>query len=168
MSSIWTAVALLFTGSLLGHMPAGGRPAPAGAEASSVRKVADAYVAAVLRGDATGVARLFTEDGVEMPPCAPRAAGRAAVEQYYRHLFERPGRITAFTLEPGETQVEGDVAYEAGGSRQTISRGPALPPLEIVGKYLVVLRRTGREWRVAYAIYNGDEAPPGVPGGAGR
>jgi hypothetical protein len=28
------------------------------------------------------------------------------------------------------------------------------------GKYVVVLKRTGGAWKVAYAIYNSDQAPP--------
>ena len=129
----------------------------------ALTKVADAYIAAVLKGDAAAVARIFREDGVEMPNCAPRAAGRAAVEGYYRHLFEGPGRIVGFTLDHAETHVEGNLAYLTGASRQTISRGPTLAPLEFVGKYLVVLKRTAGEWKVAYAIYNGDQPMPGAP-----
>ncbi len=129
----------------------------------ALTKVADAYVAAVLKGDAAAVARVFREDGVEMPTCAPRAAGRAAVEAYYRHLFEGPGKIVGFTLDHAETHVEGNLAYITGASKQTISRGPAAPPLEVVGKYLVVLKRTGGDWKVAYAIYNGDQPMPGAP-----
>ena len=98
-----------------------------------------------------------------MPNCAPRAAGRAAVEEYYRHMFEGPGRIVGFTLDHAESRIEGDLAYDAGTSKQTISRGPDLPPLELVGKYLVVLKRTGGEWKIAYPIYNGDQPMPGAP-----
>jgi uncharacterized protein (TIGR02246 family) len=129
----------------------------------AITKVADAYVAAVLEGDAAAVARFFREDGVLMPDCAPRAAGRAAVEESYRHLFGGPGRFVRFTLDHAESRVEGNVAFDAGTSKQTISRGPNLPPLELVGKYLVVLKRTGGEWKIAYLIYNGDQPMPGTP-----
>jgi uncharacterized protein (TIGR02246 family) len=129
----------------------------------AIMKVEDAFVAAVLRGDAAAVARLYLEDGVELPNCAPRAAGRGAVEAYYRRFFEGPGRITAFTVDPLDMQVAGDLAYVTGVSRHTISRGPSLPPLEIPGKYLVLLRKDGGAWKVAYAIYNGDQPMPGAP-----
>ena len=129
----------------------------------AITQAADAFVAAVLRGDAAAVSQLYLEDGVEMPNCAPRASGRAAVEGYYRHLFEGPGRMTAFTLEHWETRIEGGLAYDVGASRQTIDRGPGAPPLAIVGKYLVVLRKSGGAWKVAYAIYNGDQPMPGAP-----
>jgi uncharacterized protein (TIGR02246 family) len=129
----------------------------------AITRVADAYVAAVLKGDPAAVAPFFREDGVLMPDCAPRAAGRAAVEDSYRHMFGGPGRLVRFTLDHAESRIEGGLAFDAGTSRQTISRGPNVPPLELAGKYLVVLKQTGGEWKIAYLIYNGDQPMPGAP-----
>jgi ketosteroid isomerase-like protein len=37
------------------------------------------------------------------------------------------------------------------------------PAHEETGKYLVVFKRTGNDWKVAYAIYNDDAPRPGGP-----
>jgi uncharacterized protein (TIGR02246 family) len=131
----------------------------------AITKRADAYVAAMLAGDATAVVSLYRDDAVEMPPCQPSVRGRAAIEQYYRKLFEgAPARITGFTLTHAETRVAGDVAYDVGTSRQTVSTPSGA--VEETGKFLVLLKRTDGEWKVAYAIYSGDRlAPPAATPG---
>ena len=139
-------------------------PAPqTGATASkapAVAAVADAYVAAMLKGDAAAVARLYTDDAVEMPPGAPSMKGKAAIQDSYIKLFAGPSKVTAFTLDHMESRISGDVAYDVGTYRQTMSPAPAGAPGEDTGKYVVILRRTGGQWKVAYAIYNSDQAPP--------
>lgn len=163
MKTFQIAKTTLISGALLVLSPLHAGTAKGPGPDPAITKVADAYVAAVLKGDSAAVARFYREDGVLMPDCAPRAAGRAAVEESYRHMFGGPGRLAGFTLDHAESRIEGDLAFDAGTSRQTISRGPNLPPLELAGKYLVVLKRTGGEWKIAYLIYNGDQPMPGAP-----
>jgi uncharacterized protein (TIGR02246 family) len=137
---------------------------PAAASTSSkdaaVIAVADAYVAAVLKGDAAGVAGLYTEDAVEMAPGMPSAKGKAAIQEHYGKLFGGPGKVTAFTLDHVEARTSGDVGYDVGTYRQAMSPAPPGAPPEDTGKYVVVLKRMGGKWKVAYAIYNSDLAPP--------
>jgi ketosteroid isomerase-like protein len=103
------------------------------------------------------VASLYREDAVEMPPGKPPVPGRTAIEAYYREFFSTC-RFTDFALTHSELRAEGDVGYVVGTSRQTLSPGGGAP-LHDTGKYLVVLKRTGGEWKVAYAIYNVDHVP---------
>jgi len=146
----WTAV----LGPVRGGMV--GMPAPA--QDPAIRAVADAYQAAMLAGDAAAAAAVYRDDAVEMPPGVPPIQGRAAIEQYFRGMFGSC-RFTEFTLSHTELRASGDVAFAAGTSpaRLTPNGGP---PVEASGKYLVVLKRTGGAWRVAYSIHNSD-----VPGG---
>lgn len=137
---------------------------PATASTSSkdaaVIAVADAYVAAVLKGDSAAVARLYTDDAVEMAPGMPSVKGKAAIQEHYGKLFGGPGKVTAFTLDHVEARTSGDLGYDVGTYRQAMSPAPAGAPPEDAGKYVVVLKRTGGQWKVAYAIYNSDLAPP--------
>jgi uncharacterized protein (TIGR02246 family) len=132
--------------------PAATSPDPA------IRRVADAYTAAMLAGDAAAAAAVYGDDAVEMPPGVPPIRGRAAIEQYFRGVFGGC-RFTAFTLSHTEARASGDVAFVTGVSRATVTPNGG-PPVTEDGKYLVVLKRAGGEWKVAYSIHNSD-----VPGG---
>jgi uncharacterized protein (TIGR02246 family) len=147
-------VALLST-SLLAAPP----PPPPAPKDPAIVAVADTYVAATLKGDTAGVVALYTDDAMEMPPNAAPVKGRAAIEQYYRKQFGG-GKPSAFTLEHLESRSAGDIGYDIGTYRQTMTPTGATAPMNDTGKYVVVLHRTGGKWKVAYAIYNSDNPPP--------
>ena len=127
-----------------------------------IRKVADAYVKATLAGDARAVAALYTEDAVEMPPNQPAARGRAAIEAYYQKQFSDPSvKFSDFTLNHLETTAAGEVGYDVGTYKQAMTMQGK--PATDSGKYAVILKKVGGEWKVAYAIYNSDQPPMGGP-----
>jgi uncharacterized protein (TIGR02246 family) len=154
------AAAVLISGAMLTGAPLrGGMVGMAGASADALRRVADAYAAAMRAADASAAASVFAEDGTDMPPGSGPVRGRAAIESYYRGLFGSC-RFASFELTETESRITGDVGFIAGVSKVAIAGGPAAS-----GKYLVVLKRAGDAWKVAYAIHN-DDAPP--PPAAGR
>lgn len=128
------------------------RPDPA------IEKTASAYLKAVLAGDAAAVGATYRDDAVEMPSCRPLLKGRAAIEQYYRELFEGPVKITEFTFSHLETAAAGDIGYTAGTYKQKF-----LPksgePIDDSGKFVVIVKRAGGVWKAAYVIYNSDRPP---------
>ncbi len=126
-------------------------------------RVADAYVRAMLASDAATAAALYQEDGVEMPSCRPLVKGRAAIEQYFRGLMKEV-KITAFVLTHTESTISGDTAYDVGTYTQRLSTRDGM--VDDVGKYIVVLERTGGDWKIAYAIHNSDRPSPTAPGSA--
>jgi ketosteroid isomerase-like protein len=105
-------------------------------------RVANAYVKAMLTSDAAMVAALYQEDAVEMP------------------------KITTFVLTHTESTISGDTAYEVGTYTQRLSSRDGI--VDDTGKYIVMLKRTGGDWKIAYAIHNSDR-PSMMPGsGASR
>jgi uncharacterized protein (TIGR02246 family) len=129
--------------------------------APEIAKVSDTYVKASLAADAKGIAALYTDDAVEMPPNRPMVKGRAAIEQYYTKQFGGTAKLQTFALTKIESHTSGDIGYEVGTYRQTITDGQK--PMNEAGKYTVVLKRAGGVWKVAYAIYNSDTPPPAMP-----
>ena len=125
--------------------------------APEVVKVADAYRSASLAHDATAVAALYTDDAVEMPPFQPPIKGKVAIQQYYTNQFGGPAKLTDLSFTHLESKVSGEVGYDVGTYRQTITDGQH--PMNDEGKYVVILKRTGGAWKVAYAIYSSDKAP---------
>jgi uncharacterized protein (TIGR02246 family) len=128
---------------------------------ADIGKVSDAYVKASLAADAKAIAALYTEDAVEMPPNQPMVKGRAAIEQYYTKQFGGSAKLQSFALTKIESNASGDIGFEVGTYRQTITDGQH--PMNDAGKYTVVMKRTGGAWKVAYAIYNSDTPPTAMP-----
>jgi uncharacterized protein (TIGR02246 family) len=153
------ALALLST-SLQGDGQAKGaaKGQTASGEAAIIQ-VADSYVKATLAGDAKAIAALYTEDALEMPPNEPIVKGRAAIEQYYTKEFSGPTKVGQFTITHLESRAAGDTAYDVGTYQQSMTPPGQTAATSDTGKYVVILKRTGGSWKVAYAIYNSDQAP---------
>jgi uncharacterized protein (TIGR02246 family) len=127
--------------------------------------VANAYVTAMLASDAASAAALYREDAVEMPNCGPLVKGRPAIEQYFRGLMKEV-KITAFVLTHMESAISGDTAYDVGTYTQRLSTPGGI--VDDTGKYVVMLKRTGGDWKVAYSIHNSDRPSTMPLSGAGR
>ena len=151
------ATTALLSATLLAGAPLRGGMVGMETSDTGISKVAEAYTAAMLAGDAAAAAALYQDDAIEMPPGKPPVRGRAAIEAYYRELFSGC-RFTGFTLTHEELRAAGDVGYAVGVSRVTLRPGGG-PPVHDTGKYLVVLKRAGTAWKVAYAIHNEDQLP---------
>jgi uncharacterized protein (TIGR02246 family) len=133
-----------------------------GAGSAAIKAVADNYVKATLAGDAKAIAALYTEDAVEMPPNQPMVKGRAAIQQYYEKLMASGVKIMNFTLDHLDTRANGDAAWDAGTYKQSMQGETGTTTAQSdTGKYVVLLRRVGGTWKVAYAIYNSDQPPRG-------
>ncbi|HTO74565.1 MAG TPA: SgcJ/EcaC family oxidoreductase [Thermoanaerobaculia bacterium] len=162
MRKTMTAAVMLLSGSILsGASIRGGMVGmPDGSDA--LRKVADAYAAAMRAGDPAAAAAVFASDATDMPPGSAPVRGRAAIEAYYRGLFAAC-RFTTFDLAHGESRISGDVGYLVGTSRAAVvpASEAGAAPREETGKYVVVFKRTADGWKAAYAIHNEDGTPSG-------
>jgi uncharacterized protein (TIGR02246 family) len=150
------------SGQAQGGAQASGRAgAQAGGSGSAaIRQVADEYVKATLAADPKAVAALYTEDAVELPPNQPMIKGRAAIQEYYEKIFSSGMKMSTFTLMHLESRASGDSAYDVGTYEQSMTPAGGTAPASQSGKYVVILKRAGGAWKVAYAIYNSDQPPP--------
>ena len=115
----------------------------------ALNKLAAEWAAAFNARNASKIALLYADDAVVMPPNKPMVKGRAAIEAHFKGEIEQGP--TNFQLNPFESAISGSQAFEVGTT--TVS----LPGGEIDrGKYVVVLKRVGNDWKIAYDIYNGD------------
>jgi uncharacterized protein (TIGR02246 family) len=127
----------------------------------AVKAIANAYVKAVLAGDAKAVAALYADDAVEMPPFEPLVKGRAAIQKYYEKQLAM-GKMSRFTLTHLDSHTMGDRGYDVGTYNQSITPQGAAAAMDDTGKYTVILKRVGSDWKIAYAIYNSDHVPKGM------
>jgi uncharacterized protein (TIGR02246 family) len=130
------------------------------ADTAAIAKTRAAFEKAVSAQDPSAIAKLFTADGTELPPNAPAAKGRAAIEAYHK-AFAQQFMNHGFSLAATETKAIGDTAYEAGTYKQTLMPMKGGGMMDDKGKYLVVLKKEGGAWLLAYAMYNSDNPLPG-------
>ena len=115
-------------------------------------KIAPEWAAAFNAKDAAKIGSLYAEDAVVMPPNRPTVKGRANIEAHWQSEIQQGA--TNMQLTPIASSISGSQAFEAGTSTMTLPWGHTE-----VGKYLVVLKRVGNDWKIAYDVYNSD-APP--------
>ena len=129
-------------------------------DTAAVAKVRTAYEKALAAQDAGGVAKLYAADGVEMPPNAPAAKGRPAIEAYHKG-FAQQFMVHGITLTATDTQVHGDTAVDIGTYKQSLMSNKGGGMADDKGKYVVLLKKDASgNWMVTHAIYNSDLPPP--------
>ena len=125
-----------------------GSPAVAQNKAT-IEKLNDVWTAAFNKGDAAAVAALYSEDAYVLPPGSAMVKGRPAIEAFWRQAAQQmtDAKLTTVDVLP----LGRSAAREIG----TVTlKTKSQPPQEIVGKYVVVWRKIGREWKLATDIWN--------------
>ena len=94
-----------------------------------------------------------------MPPNAPVGKGRAAIQQTWASMMGTPGFDLTFVPEQIIVSSSGDMALDRGTYKLAIApKGTAQTD---TGKYVVVWRKIGSEWKAAADIFNSDRPPSG-------
>ncbi len=128
--------------------------ADTGADEQAIRGQVDRWHQLMKAKDAAGIAALYTEDGAVMPPNAPIGKGRAAIQQTWASMMRTPGFGLTFVPEQIVVSSSGDMALDRGTYSLTIA--PDGTTQTDTGKYVVVWRKVGGEWKAAADIFNGD------------
>jgi uncharacterized protein (TIGR02246 family) len=128
-----------------------GSPAVAQNKAT-IEKLNDVWTAAFNKGDAAAVAALYSEDAYVLPPGSAMVKGRPAIEAFWRQAAQQmtDAKLTTVDVLP----LGRSAAREIGN---VTLKTKSQPPQEIVGKYVVVWRKMGREWKLATDIWNTDK-----------
>jgi uncharacterized protein (TIGR02246 family) len=113
------------------------------------------FVAAFGRGNAAGVAALYTEGGQLLPPNADVMTGKEAIQAFWQGAMDMG--IRSAQLEIVEVEDHGDTAIEV--SRYTLC-GEGGQVLDR-GKYIVVWKREGGQWKLHRDIFNSSMPAPG-------
>ncbi len=113
-----------------------------------IQDVNDSFVAAFSRGDAAGMADVYTEDAKLLPPNGPVVSGRSAIQNFWQGVL-RLG-LEAAELQTLELEIGGELAYEVG-TYKLMAHGNKVADH---GKYVVVWKRKGGEWKWHRDIYN--------------
>ena len=115
----------------------------------------ESFMAAVKRGDAAGLAALYTEDGQVLPPNGDFVTGKGAIQTFWQAVMDMG--IKEAKLEIVEVEGHGDTATEV--STFTL-RGEGAQVLD-KGKYMIIWKREGGQWKLHRDVFNSSMPAPG-------
>ena len=131
-------------------------------DAEAVNAIYRKFSEAVNHRNATAYGDLFAENAVVMPPNAPAVAGRAAIKDWAKRLFEN-WRVEADTVTVERQEADGLVAFRrwvASGRYVATATGQAVP---LVQKYLDVLTKdVSGVWRFAAHMWSSNARGPSI------
>lgn len=113
-----------------------------------ISRLGGELAAAINARDAAAAAALYTEDGAVMAPGAPRCDGTDGIKSYWQAGID--GGLTNVALTTLEVEQHGDTATEVGSL--TARMGEAA----LVGKYVVIWKKSADDWKLHYDIFNFD------------
>jgi uncharacterized protein (TIGR02246 family) len=101
------------------------------------------------KGDAAGVAALYTDDAVVLPPGAGILKGKSDIEAFWKKAAESLGeaKLTTVDVKPLGPSAARETGYFSLKTKTT-------PSQEVVGKYVVVWEKVGTDWKLSADIWN--------------
>jgi uncharacterized protein (TIGR02246 family) len=112
------------------------------------------FVAAFNGGDAAAVAAFYTEQGQLLPPNAEPMTGKQAIQAFWQGAMDMG--IASAQIELGEVEQHDDTAIEVGTYMLHAQGGEELD----AGKYIVIWKRVGGEWKLHRDIFNSSKPVP--------
>jgi ketosteroid isomerase-like protein len=109
------------------------------------------FVAAFNKGDAGAIGQLYTEQATALPPGAPMAKGRAAVQSVWQGAIQAGYKNIA--LKALQVDQFGTAAREIG-QFSLDAPNPQKQMTHVEGKYVVLWRRVGGGWKLDTDIWN--------------
>jgi uncharacterized protein (TIGR02246 family) len=122
------------------------------ASAKTVREIIEAankeFMAAADRGDAGGLAALYTEDGQLLPPNSDVMSGQEAIQAFWQGAMDMG--IQSAHLQTVEVERQGEAIIEVGAYTLHGEGGQQLDR----GKYIVIWKQEGGQWKLHRDIFN--------------
>jgi uncharacterized protein (TIGR02246 family) len=119
------------------------------AEIASANK---AFMEAFKRGDAAGVAALYTEEGRALPPNAETVVGRQAIQAMWQGAMDMG--VKEAKLETVDLMAMGEkTACDIGKYTLKIQPEEGVTVTD-TGKYVVIWKHDGESWKLDVDIWN--------------
>jgi uncharacterized protein (TIGR02246 family) len=107
-----------------------------------------AFMDTFMRGDAAGMAALYTADGQLLPTGTDFVTGSQAIQAFWQSVMGMG--IREATLETVEVEAHGDTAHEVG---RYVLRGDGGQAMD-QGKYIVIWKQVGGQWKLHRDVWN--------------
>ncbi len=105
------------------------------------------FMEAFGRGDAAGVARLYTASAQLLPAHSDFVNGTTAIQRFWQTVMDMG--VKEAVLETLEVESHGETAHEVGRYTMTTGGGQVAD----AGKYLVVWKQEGGAWKLHRDIW---------------
>jgi uncharacterized protein (TIGR02246 family) len=118
-------------------------------ERTAIRQLNEAWMAAFNRGDTAALTAMYAADAYVLPAGADMAKGHKAIEAFWKQAVQQFGDAKLTTVDiqslgPGAAREIGTFSFHTKSQ----------PSQEVVGKYAVVWRKMGGQWKLATDIWN--------------
>ncbi len=129
------------------------------ADVEAINSLRDEFIALDNASDAAGLASLYTNDAVLMPPNEAAVTGNQAIESWFQTTFDQ--FTSEITLASEELEVVGDWAFDRGAYLIVLTPKAGGEGAEDRGKYITILRKQAEgSWKMARDIWNSDNLLP--------
>ena len=108
----------------------------------------ETFMTTFSRGDAAGIAALYTENGQFLPPNSDFVTGKQAIQATFQAFMDMG--IKAIKLETIEVEGYGDTASEVGKYTLEGEGGQVLDQ----GKFIVIWKQEAGQWKLHRDIIN--------------
>jgi ketosteroid isomerase-like protein len=115
---------------------------------SDIRRADDAFEKHFSDANAAGIAELYTSTGMLLPPGSDPMQGKEAIRDFWQGAMNMG--IKEAKLDIMEVELQGDSIIEVG-RYQLKGAGDEVMDW---GKYLVVWKQEGGEWKLHHDIWN--------------
>lgn len=109
------------------------------------------FMDAFKRGDAAGIASLYTEDAKLLPPDNQMMSGTEAIQSFWQGAMNMG--VKDAKLETVEVEAQGSLASEIGRFALTVQPESG-EGTTLRGKYVVVWKNQGGKWKLYVDIWN--------------
>jgi len=124
--------------------------------AGAIRRMGDEWARHWNAEDLDGVAAVYAEDAVYLPPHHEAVHGRDAIREYLKAPLSHG--VSDLAFEVTYIKQQGPIAWDVGTYRMAIPQNEG-PKREDHGKYLTVWRRVGQNWLIAADAWSSDLPP---------
>ena len=125
-------------------------------DVAQVYELWNVYASAANDGDLAGWISLWTDDGIQMPPDAPRRVGRVKIQKEMQTLFDL-FNITHMSVQIEQVRILGDWAYTHGAIKFGLTDKESGEPQRYSGKFLCILeKQVDGSWKIAIDCHNYD------------
>ncbi len=118
---------------------------------AEIQAAEESFMATFKRGDAAGVAALYTTDGQLLPTHSDFVTGAEAIRAFWQGAMDMG--IKEAKLEAVEAEGHGDTAIEVGKYTLLAEGGQVAD----AGKYVVIWRKVDGVWKLHRDIWNSSQ-----------
>jgi uncharacterized protein (TIGR02246 family) len=121
---------------------------------SDIEAANQKWIATYAKGDAAGLAALYTDAATVLPAGGEMVKGRAAIQKLFEAAIQSGFKITA--LQTISVEKHGDMAHEIGRFVGQVPNAQK-QQIPVEGKYVVLWRQVKGTWKLDTDIWNANQ-----------